>query len=161
MTDYTGTPAALYVAGHKLIDSEEKTWFDLLTAISDGWTSYTPVITASTTNPSGHTISGSYKNLGKLVLYQILVTFATSEGTGASYFLTLPPVPTAMPTNAPHGQATFFDTSASASYMRMAIAVSTTTIALVDTAAARVSPTVPVTVATGDKILVEGWYITS
>lgn len=118
---------------------------------------YTPVVTASSTNPTGHTITGRYMQFGKLVIYEIALTFATSEGTGASYFVTLP-VNTSMPGNSPHGMATFFDSSASTTYARTAISISASALAFVDTAGARLSPTVPVTVATGDKILVLGMY---
>ena len=59
------------------------------------WTSYTPVLTAATTNPTlgtGSTQSGYYSQIGKFVFYRFYIAFGTS-GTNAgsgSYRISLP-----------------------------------------------------------------------
>lgn len=59
------------------------------------WTSYTPVLTAATTNPtlgSGSVVSGRYTRIGKLVAYRFYIAFGTSgvnAGSG-SYRISLP-----------------------------------------------------------------------
>lgn len=58
------------------------------------WTSYTPVLTASTTNPSigDGTVIGKYCQLGKIVFAHIRIFFGSSgvsAGTG-TYYISLP-----------------------------------------------------------------------
>jgi hypothetical protein len=59
------------------------------------WTSYTPVLTAITTNPTmgtGETRNGGYVQIGKLVIYRFAIFFGTSgvnAGSGG-YRISLP-----------------------------------------------------------------------
>jgi hypothetical protein len=59
------------------------------------WTSYTPVLTASTTNPTlgtGGSVSGRYIKLGKTVIGQAAIVFGSSgvnAGSG-TYYVSLP-----------------------------------------------------------------------
>lgn len=59
------------------------------------WTAYTPVLTASTTNPTlgtGSTASGYYSQFGKFVFYRFYIAFGTSgvnAGSG-TYRISLP-----------------------------------------------------------------------
>lgn len=63
---------------------------------STGWLTYTPVLTAATTNPTlgtGSTQSGEYKIVGDLLFCRGYIAFGTSgaaAGSG-SYFISLPP----------------------------------------------------------------------
>lgn len=59
------------------------------TSLGGAFTSWTPVLTASTTNPTlgtGSTASGSYKQISKLVIAQFNLTFGTSGVNAGSGF---------------------------------------------------------------------------
>lgn len=64
-------------------------------AIGIGWTSYPPVIEASTTNPTagtGATRNGRYIQVGKLVTYQFLYQFGSSMNAGSGLYRLILPV---------------------------------------------------------------------
>lgn len=69
--------------------------YDELVALAGARTTYTPALTAATTNPtlgSGSTTSGRYIQVGKFVVGEFLVRFGTS-GTAAgsgNYYVSLP-----------------------------------------------------------------------
>lgn len=81
------------------------------------WTSYTPTLTATTSNPtlgSGSTRSGAYMQVGKMVTVRATVKFGTS-GTAAgsgTYEISLPVTAKTITTGRQQGTATFFDNSA-------------------------------------------------
>lgn len=68
---------------------------DALTNLQSAWTSYTPALTASTTNPTlgtGSSVGGAYQQFGKTVFGTANVTFGTSGvvvGSGR-YAISLP-----------------------------------------------------------------------
>lgn len=68
---------------------------DALTNLQSAWTSYTPALTASTTNPTlgtGSSVGGAYHQFGKTVFGTANVTFGTSGvvvGSGR-YAISLP-----------------------------------------------------------------------
>jgi hypothetical protein len=54
------------------------------------WTSYTPTLTAATTNPTGISYTGSgYIQAGKLVIFRAVISMSATPGTGA-YSIALP-----------------------------------------------------------------------
>lgn len=55
----------------------------------DVWKSYTPALTAATTNPTGYTATGRYVNLGNLVVYSYQFILGANVGVG-TYFVSLP-----------------------------------------------------------------------
>ena len=60
-------------------------------AFADAWTSYTPTLTASTTNPTGWTQTGYYMQVGKLVVAKFVVTAGASFTAGSgTYQIRLP-----------------------------------------------------------------------
>lgn len=67
---------------------------DPLTALQATWTAYTPVLTASTTNPtlgSGGTLTGAYHQLGKSIFWTVDLLFGTAPSAGSgNYWITLP-----------------------------------------------------------------------
>lgn len=89
---------------------------------SEAWTSYTPVLTGSVTNPNigtTGTVTGFYQKINRTVYFRILVTFG---GTGISigsgvYLFTLPSTPVTE-NNAPSviGTLNYEDQSASKTY---------------------------------------------
>ena len=61
-------------------------------AIGDPWTSYSPLWTASTTNPTNYTGTGEYIQAGKLVIFKARVTANAAGFTAGSgtYRVSLP-----------------------------------------------------------------------
>ena len=60
-------------------------------AFSDAWTSYTPTLTASTTNPTNWTQTGYYMRAGKLVIAKFKLTAGASVTAGSgTYRVALP-----------------------------------------------------------------------
>lgn len=137
---------------------------DALNAIGNAWTVYTPVLTASTTDPtlgSGMGVGG-YVQAGKLVLFRATITFGSGMTAGSgTYWVSLPvTVSATMPLHAPIGRATFFDTSAPNVYVRSATLRTTggTQIIIRDTSGAAMTHASPVAPASGDQISVMGFY---
>lgn len=93
------------------------------------WTSFTPTLTAVTTDPtlgSGGGADGRYRRLGKLIIAQVFVGFGgsgVSNGAGV-YFVPPPVAPTAIGlTDALIGHGYIYD--ASATTVRLVAVVST------------------------------------
>ena len=64
---------------------------DLGRAFADAWTSYTPTLTASTTNPTNWTQTGYYMQAGKLVHVKGALTAGASMTAGSgAYRIALP-----------------------------------------------------------------------
>lgn len=90
MGTYTGTP-------HDWATSEEVTAAklnkgrDFFRAFTDAWTSFTPTLTAATTNPTGWTQTGYYARAGKLAHVKGILTAGGSMTPGSGvYRIALP-----------------------------------------------------------------------
>lgn len=59
------------------------------TGIQAAWTSYSPALTASTTNPTGYTANGRYLQIGKFISVRVQIIMGAAAGTG-SYAVSLP-----------------------------------------------------------------------
>ena len=100
-----------------------------LNTIGAAWETYTPALTASTTNPTlgtGSSVSGRYGQVNKIVCGQGQINFGTS-GVGAGsgfYFVSLPI--TAQSSGKVIGQFQFYDSSAGAVYVGTLISDTTT-----------------------------------
>ena len=58
---------------------------------ADAWTSYTPALTASATNPTGWTNTGYYLRVGKLLIAKFkLVAGASMTAGSGTYYIGLP-----------------------------------------------------------------------
>ncbi len=87
------------------------------------WTSYTPVLTATTTNPTlgtGSSSVGSYARIQDLIFYRFVITFGTSgvnAGVG-TYRISLPVAAAAITnfTENPLGTTMFTDSSLGGNY---------------------------------------------
>lgn len=127
------------------------------------WTAYTPVWTASTTNPAlgNGTLTGAYVQIGKTVHYRIRLRAGTTTtyGTGV-YRFSLPVTAVATFAGAGEiiGQASLLDNSASSRYARNAYTYDDTKVSLVDEAGNGVSNTVPFTWASLDNVSIVGTY---
>ncbi len=88
---YTSTPRT-WVAG----EVPTATHFndnlrDFARGFTDAWTSYTPTLTASTTNPTNWTQTGYYMQAGKLVVAKFVLTAGGSMTKGSgTYRVALP-----------------------------------------------------------------------
>jgi hypothetical protein len=128
------------------------------------WTSYTPVLTATTTNPTlgtGSSATGAYARIQNLIVYNFQILFGTSgvvAGVG-DYRVSLPV--TANATSAfytiTNGQTSFFDNSANVVYFANAWLGTTTTLSILyqtafNSSMNTVSATNPVIPAANDAI---------
>jgi len=100
-----------------------------LNTIGAAWETYTPALTASTTNPTlgtGSSVSGRYGQVNKIVCGQGQISFGTSgvaAGNGF-YFVSLPI--TAQSSGKVIGQFQFYDSSSGAVYLGTVISDTTT-----------------------------------
>jgi hypothetical protein len=124
------------------------------------WTSYTPTWTASTTNPTigNGSITGNYKQIGKTVWFRILITdgSTTSEGSG-NYSVSLPVAPIT------GSIFTFMGSAGTGTFLIYGISTAgSTTLPLYaqtsTTTTARMTPTYPTNIGTGDTISISGTY---
>ena len=88
---YTGSPPT-FTSGQKTgVASSLNNLRDFARAFTDAWTSYDPVLTASTTNPTGWTQTGYYMQAGKLVIARFYVAAGGSMTAGSgTYRVALP-----------------------------------------------------------------------
>ena len=127
--------------------------------LPDGWTAYTPVWTATTTNPTigNGSITGAYAVFGKTVHFRIHIVdgSTTSEGSG-NYAVTLPLAPIATQ------KWTFVGAIGTGINLIWGLATGTTSILLYagtsTTTVSRVTSTFPVTFSSGDTLSISGTY---
>lgn len=83
----------IFTSGTALPAAELNKVRDSLKAVGDPWTAYTPVWTASTTNPTlgNGTLTGAYMQAGKLVIWRLKLTFGSTTTVGSgTWSFTLP-----------------------------------------------------------------------
>lgn len=73
-------------------DKLQSKWIEIFrqNANQSAWNSYTPIITATTTNPSGTTNTGIYVNLGGIVHFRANIVFAAANFGVGDYRISLP-----------------------------------------------------------------------
>jgi hypothetical protein len=126
-----------------------------LNTIGAVWETWTPVWTASTTNPviGNGSISGNYCRFNKTVIAEgsIIMGSTTTYGTG-TYRISLP-FGTAVVTNGSVGYATLFDASAGyIAYTGLATQSSTSVFEFrIGNGLGQFAPTVPITLANADQ----------
>lgn len=130
--------------------------------VDDAWTAFTPTWSGGTIGNGS--ISAAYKRIGKTVHFWIQIVAGTTTTWGTT--LSLPFAITAAISHRQLFEGTFLDASVPAAYWAGAIRSSTTTILpVVDGTTAggplrSLTSTVPVTVATGDALILSGTYET-
>jgi hypothetical protein len=127
-----------------------------LNTIGAAWELWTPVWTATTTNPvigNGY-IEGRYCRINKTVIASgLIITGSTTTYGSGDYRISLPI--TARSTNAAMGYVTLYDASAGYIGYSDVMIISTTTTTLetrIGNAQGIFSPTVPVTLANADQV---------
>ena len=99
---------------------------DLGRAFADAWTSYTPTLTASTTNPTNWTQSGYYCRAGKLVIARILLEAGGTMTAGSGNYRVALPVTAASGQDRVPMPANLYDNSTGARCLPVAVMVATT-----------------------------------
>jgi hypothetical protein len=128
------------------------------------WTSYTPVLTASVTNPTlgtGSAQTGSYARIQNLIIYRFFIRFGSSgisAGSG-SYRVSLPVAAsgTTQFYEVNNGQTGFYDASLATVYYSQAWIANANYLTILTQNAFNGSnldwtPTVPVTIAANDAV---------
>jgi hypothetical protein len=96
MGSYTGTVPTL-LSGESPSGAKFQEFINFMTAMTAGWTTYTPSWAASAGTPAigNGTLIGRYRRIGKTVDFQLQLTAGstTTYGTaGAFWYLSVPPV---------------------------------------------------------------------
>ena len=131
---------------------------DALTGLQAAYASWTPALTATTTNPTmgtGSSVTGTYLQVGKHITGTLEIVAGTSgfvAGSG-TYRISLPVAQVAAATTNGRviGDGFFFDSSTSTFYHLMAVAASSTTASLVLDVAGTMSAVAPVVSANNDQ----------
>lgn len=132
----------------------------VLDALGAPWSSYTPVWTGSTTNPTlgDTTVTGAYKQIGKTVMFRASFVTNTTFAQGAGlYSISLPVAASAGALNQPM-TFDFFDTSAARHYPGIGGAAGTTVARIRLEAGVTWGANAPVALAAGDSWWVTGTY---
>ena len=152
-----------FTAGNVLTAAE-------LNGIGEAWTSYTPVWTASTTNPAigNGTIQGKFCQVNKLVVARINIVFGSTTTFGSGNFLFSYPVTSAAPLSANErllSSGQYLDSSTGNSYFAIARynSLSTTDFLVqvfsnASQALQLMGPTVPFTAANNDAMQLNFCY---
>lgn len=145
---FTSASASVFIAG----------------SVVGEWTSYTPVLTASTTNPTlgtGSTVIGSYVQIKNVVIYRFYIGFGTSGVNAGSgfYYVSLPVTASQFGNffSASSGQTAFYDSSANSIYFANAWMDTSARISIIyqqtfNGPMLNVTNSVPVTAAANDVI---------
>lgn len=155
MGDWSGT-VPTFAAGAKLRGVDLQTIADINTAISTGWTAFTPVFTAASGSPAvgNGTISGAYRRVGKAVENRGQFVFGSTSnaGTGEWYMSTSH---TTDAQDAVVGSAFLHDSGTAYYSCICAFRAAATKLNFV-TSATQVSNSAPFTWAAGDRVI---WQI--
>lgn len=156
MTTYTGTLPAGPTMPQGLPLATFNAWYGILLAMSDAWSDYVPAWTASGTAPAlgNGTLTGRYAQVGKLVWCTGVLTVGstTTFGTG-TWSISLPVTAFASGAGLYVGQSFLFDTSVTANRRSGNATVATsTTMNFYSAGGGVVTPTVPYTWASPDKL---------
>lgn len=137
----------------------------LLTALQAAWTTWAP--TWANLNATGATVTGRYRQIGKLVICRLVIVLSNATPISGSVTFTLPVTAASYPgaVLAPLGQARLYDQSIPTTREGGVFWASTTTalIAVFDASgtyvtAAVLSSTVPFTWTTSDEISLSFMY---
>lgn len=159
MVNYT---PRTWVSGETVTAAEMNTEIrDPWTGIQAAWTAFTPTLGAASVNPTGTIYTGSgYVQVGKWVTFRTQITLGAGTGTGA-YAITLPVTPKAGLQQVIHG--VIADTGTGWYDAKLITTGSSIATLLCESNTAgnplrSVTPTVPMTFAAGDIIIIEGTY---
>lgn len=151
MSVWTGTVPEI-LAGDIVDGDDWLTITSILSALTNSWTDYTPVWTASSVNPAivNGTITSHYAQAGSLVLYKGAIVAGSGTTFGTGYWIITLPVAASLG-NRNTGIITLNDASTSTNDRAGAAEfLSSTTFRVV--ANGQVAATVPITFATSDAI---------
>lgn len=155
MTAYSGTLPAAPLIPQSVLQTTTDAWYNILLALSDVWSTYTPTWTASGTAPvlGNGTISGRYAQVRKLVFCTGILTMGstTTFGTGV-WSVSLPVTAVTSTTGIYVGASYLHDNSVIANRRTGCQTVATTTTASAYSATGgQIAPAAPFTWAVSDK----------
>jgi|688.fasta_scaffold679077_3 hypothetical protein len=135
-------------------------WGDQVPNAETAWTTFTPTWTNLTVGNA--TVNATYKQIGKTIIYQILLTFGSTTSISGSVSVTMPV--TAKTAETHNGNVVYND-NATDWILGYIIDTNTTTFAITAANATvtyikstTLSSTVPFTWTTNDKIKISGTY---
>ena len=126
---------------------------------SGAWTSYTPVLTASTTNPTlgtGSTQEGAYAEFGKLIVFRVYIQFGTASVNAGSGFYSVS-LPVTAAANRLSAHALLIDNS-TGNRRNYGCVISATNVVSMQGGDIVVQATSPWTFAASDQIYITGSY---
>lgn len=147
---------AEFLAGDDMDPVKLKNWHDLLEALTDPWTDYSPTFAWNAPTPpslGNGTLIAEYVQVGHLAIARWMITAGTTTSFGSGAYSFGLPVTSAEPTGAYMGGATLFDSSAGvARNIHGLFQNSNMSVGQALESGARVSATTPVTLAVGDQL---------
>lgn len=156
MTTWSSTLPAGPTMPQVLPQATFDVWYGILLALSDVWSTYTPSWTSSGTAPAvgNGSITGRYAQVGKFVFCTGILTMGSTTTFGTGTWSISLPVTAATSTNGIYvGPAYLHDNSLIAARRTgVAAPATTTTMVFYAATAGAVTPTVPFTWASSDKL---------
>lgn len=152
----SATSGAVLTAGTGGTTTWSRTIQNLLDPASAAWTSYTPVVTASGSNPTTSSATGSYTTIGKIVFWKARLTIS---GAGSGYYYVSLPVTCNQDASVGYGVLT--DSSALAATTIVPSIDTGDRVALYFTYTGNysiVTHAQPYLIASGDSIFLQGHY---
>lgn len=137
--------------------------FDEYETMTAAWTSYTPVLTASSVNPTNYSSTGRWTEIGMTIIYHFQINAITSFTAGTGTYSISLPVNALLAFSGTSGTARLFDSSTGNAHVATRVAAnSATTLGIQTTltyagALTNVAATVPWTWAVND--IIDGWLI--
>lgn len=165
MGDWNSTVPSV-AAGDELPASKVQTGYDIDTALTNAWTTWTPTLANLTQGNA--TVVARYRRLGKTVDFRFKFKLGSTSAVGTAPTFTLPFTPSAEWAATPDfdriGTGTLFDTSATAVRVVDLLLFTAPNIVAINhwngTATTVTNATVPWTWATGDTLSAWGTYYT-
>lgn len=165
MPAFTGSLNSI-VSGIKINGTDLANWHDILNALTNSWTAFTPSWVASVTNPvlNNGLIQAFYFQDGKLVHFRITITFGSTTTAGSGNYTFGLPVASIEEIGVPVGDCVVQDASVTTNRIAGLCAWlnTTTTIAVTGSTAARMTNAstgiAAITWAAGDQIQIKGTY---
>lgn len=138
-----------------LMNAEVKALWD---GLQDSWTAYTPTWSATGSAPSigNGAIAGRYLQIGKTIKWYISVYFGSTTNYGTGFYRFGMPDDLDWNEFDPVGQGIVVDTSTGDVYGYTAAYALNDKVRLYGNAGEKVGATSPITLATGDRIIITG-----
>lgn len=158
--DFTGSVAALQLARNGDIFLTGKVYERSRISLALGeWTSYTPALTGSVSNPTNYTANGRYTIVGNTVHFVAHFSFGGASTFGSGFWLVSLPQSILLSGFYPAFNVFCYDASLNKRYVGLSEPFTGTTVYLLETiSGAAITNVSPFTWASGDYLVVSGTY---